>query len=108
MFVTEMEVPMQKWPYADFAHINVAYFRNLQKSNPAQIWEHLTVETVIVSENAVMFFDHYANEYKKQRSELDDYFVQVNADGWKLTHAGSTVNGKGYQVRRYHFRRVKS
>ena len=96
---------MQTWPYADFAHIHVEYFRKLQKNNAAQTWEYLTVETVFVSENTIMFFDHYAKEYKKQRSELDAYFANVSADGWQLTYAGSMVNGKGYQFRRYHFRR---
>jgi len=99
---------MQMWPYSDFAHIDVEYFRKLQTNDPAQTWDHLIVEVVYVSENAVLFFDHYTQEYRKQRSELEPYFEQVNADGWKLTYAGSTVNGKGYQFRRYHFRRVKN
>jgi hypothetical protein len=55
--------------------------------------------------NVVMFFDHYAKEYKGQRSELDEYLEKLGADGWKLTSTGH-YDGKAYQFRRYHFRRA--
>ena len=58
--------------------------------------ESLTVEAVFVSENAVMFFDHYTKEYKRQRSELDEYLQKLGADGWKLATAGNMVDGKAY------------
>jgi hypothetical protein len=55
MSVSETEVPMQKWPYADIAYLNVDHFRSiLQKNDPVQKREYLTVEAVFVSENAVM------------------------------------------------------
>lgn len=96
---------MQKWPYADFTHLNVAYIRSTPKKNAsAQPWEHLTVEAVFVSEHTVQFFDYYAKEYKSQRSELDEYLQKLGADGWKLTVTGS-FGGKKYQFRRYQFRR---
>ena len=96
---------MQNWPYAEFAHINVEYFRNPQKNNPAKTWEHLTVDAIFVSENAVLFFDHHANQYKKQRSELDEYLEDLGTDGWRLT-SNSWFEGKAYQFRRYLFRRA--
>ena len=99
---------MQKWPYADFTHINVEYFRKPQQNQPAQIPEYLMVEAVFVPDSeVVMFFDHYAKEYRQQRAELDAYLEKLSVDSWKLTDAGSMVNGKGYHLRRYHFRRVK-
>ena len=98
---------MQKWPYADFGYINVEYFRSTpQKKDLAQSWEHLTVEAVFVSEMQVIFFDQYAKEHKQQRSELDEYLGKLGADGWKLTVAGDLFRGKGYQFRRYQFRRA--
>ena len=97
----------QKWPYADFTHINVEYFRHPQKHQPAQKPEYLMVEAVFVpGSEVVMFFDHYVKEYKRQKDELDAYLDKLGADGWKLTDAGSMVDGKGYHFRRYHFRRV--
>ena len=96
---------MQKWPYADFTHINVEHFRaKLRKSDPMQSWDHLMVEAVFVSGNTVQFFDHYVQEYKSQRSELDEYLQKVTADGWKLTFTGK-FEGNKYQFRRYQFRR---
>jgi hypothetical protein len=107
MSVSETEVPMQKWPYADIAYLNVDHFRSIpQKNDPVQKREYLTVEAVFVSENAVMFFDHYKREYKRQRSELDEYLQELGADGWKLTTAGNIVDGNAYRFRRYHFRRA--
>ena len=97
---------MQKWPYADIGYINVEHFRSTpKKDDPAQKWQYLMVEAVFVSENAAMFFDHYAKEYKKQRSELDEYLARLDADGWKLTTAG-VYEGKAYQFRQYQFRRA--
>ncbi len=54
-----------------------------------QKWEYLNVETrsLSASQNAVMFFDHYAKEYKGRKSELDTYFVKLSTEGWKLTMA---------------------
>jgi hypothetical protein len=54
-----------------------------------QKWEYLNVETrsLPASGSAVMFFDHYAKEYKGQKSDLDTYFVKLNTEGWKLTMA---------------------
>jgi hypothetical protein len=92
---------MQEWPYADIAYLNVEHFRSIPQKR-----EYLTVEAVFVSENAVMFFDHYRKEYKRQRSELDEYLQKLGADGWKLTTAGNMVDGKAYRFRRYHFRRA--
>jgi hypothetical protein len=107
IFTTETEVPMQKWPYANFAYINGEHFSSMpQKNAPAQKREYLMVQAVFVSDNAVMFFDHYAKEYKSQRSELDAYLEQLSADGWKLATAGGIIEGKGYQFRRYQFRRA--
>ena len=95
---------MQKWSYADFTHLNVAHIRSTPKKT--QLWEHLIVEAVFVSENTVQFFDQYAKEYKSQKSELDAYLEKLGVDGWKLTFAGHLVTGKGYRFRRYHFRRA--
>lgn len=106
MSIPALEAFMQKWPYADFGYINVEHFRKPQKNDPVQKREYLTVEAVFVSENAVMFFDHYAKEYKKQRSELNTYLQKLGADGWKLTTAGNMVDGKTYRFRRYQFRRA--
>ena len=98
---------MKKWPYTDFAYLAVDYLRFMpQKNSLTDKREYLTVEAVFVSQNTVMFFDHYAKEYKSQRNELDEYLEKLNADGWKLTVAGNMVNGKVYQFRRYHFRRA--
>lgn len=98
---------MQKWPYADFTHVNVAHIRSAPKKNAsAQMWEHLIVEAVFVSEHIVQFFDHYTKEYKSRRSELDAYLEKLDTDRWTLTVAGNLVTGKGYQFRRYQFRRV--
>ena len=97
---------MQKWPYADFGYINGEYFRfSPQKKDLAQKGEYLTVEAVFASVTAVMFFDHYTQKYKSQRSELDEYLEKLGEDGWKLTTTGK-FDGKGYQFRRYHFRRT--
>jgi len=96
-----MEVSMQKWPYVDIGYVNVEHFRSTPKN---QKWEYLTVEAVFASENIVQFFDHYAKEYKSQRSELDEYLVKLGADRWKLTTAGM-FDGKKFQFRRYQFRR---
>ena len=49
--------------------------------------------------------EHYAQEYKRQRSELNEYLEKLGADGWKLTTSG-IYDGKRYQFRRYHFRRT--
>ena len=73
---------------------------------PMQKRESLTVEAVFVSENAVMFFDHYTKEYKRQRSELDQYLEKLGADGWKLTTTGNFHDGRSYRFRRFHFRRA--
>jgi len=56
-------------------------------------WEYLFVEAMFVLDpqkppglsNRVMFFDHYAKEYRGQRSDLDNYFAKLSAEGWKLT-----------------------
>lgn len=94
---------MQKWPYADFKYLSVGHFRS-----PVQKYEYLTLEAVFpsASENAVMFFDHYANEYKSQRSELDEYLLKLGADGWKLNISGDKFEGKSYLFRRLQFRRA--
>lgn len=98
---------MQKWPYADFGYINGEQFRKPQKNDPVQKREYLTVEAVFIpASETVMFFDHYTKEYKRQRSELDEYLQKLGADGWKLTTTGNMVDGKAYRFRRYHFRRV--
>ena len=100
---------MQKWPYADFAYLNVDHLRSIpQKNDPLQKREYLTVEAVFPagSEISVMFFDHYTKQYKGKSSEFDEYLENLNADGWKLTLADNFFIGKGYRCRRYHFRRV--
>lgn len=56
-------------------------------------WEYLFVEAMFVLDpqnpqelsNRVMFFDHYAREYGGQKSDLDNYFAKLTADGWELT-----------------------
>ena len=103
-----MEVPMQKWPYADFAYLNIDHFQFTPKKNArSQKREYLTLEAVFVpASEAVMFFDHYAKVYRRQRSELDAYLEKLVADGWKLTFVGNMFDGKTYQFRRYQFRRV--
>jgi hypothetical protein len=107
MITAELEVPMQKWPFADIGYLNVDHLRSMPKEkDAAPAWEYLMVEAVFVSENAVMFFDHYAKKYKKQRSELDEYLEKLGADGWKLTVAGNLIDEKAYRFRRYQFRRV--
>lgn len=99
---------MQKWPYSDFTYFNPEHMRSmLQKDDPAQTWEYLTLETVFVppSEN-VMFFDHYANRFRSERSELDEYLQKLSADGWKLTMAGPLFTGRSYLFRQVRFRRA--
>ena len=98
-----MEVPLQKWPFADIAYLNVEHFRS--KHHAGQKWEYLSVQAVFVSENTVQFFDHYAKKYKRQRSELDEYLQKLGVDGWKLTTI-TNHEGKKYQSRRYQFRRA--
>jgi len=100
---------MQKWPYADIGYLGVEQLHFMpQKDNPKQKREYLTVEAVFpaISENAVLFFDHYTKEYKGQRNEFDEYLEKLNADGGKLTFVGNFFIGKGYKSRRYHFRRA--
>lgn len=77
-----------------------------QKNAPTQKREYLTVEAVfgLVSETAVMYFDHYTKEYKGQRRELDEYLEKLRVDGWKLTIASNICDRGTYQCRRYHFR----
>jgi len=107
MSISEMEVPMQKWPYTGMKYLGVDHFRKPQLNDPTQKREYLTVEAVFVPDSVnVMFFDHYAKEYRGQKSELDEYLEKLDADGWKLTVAGDLFSGKGYQFRRYHFRRI--
>jgi hypothetical protein len=109
MITAEMEVPMQKWPYADLGYVGVEPLHFLTGKNTLQQKrEYLTVEAVfpVESETAVQFFNHYAKEYKAQRSEFDEYLEKLSADGWKLTLAGNFFVGKGYKFRRYHFRRA--
>jgi hypothetical protein len=56
-------------------------------------WEYLFVEAMFVLDpqdpqelsNRVMFFDHYAKEYRGQKSDLDHYFAKLTAEGWELT-----------------------
>jgi hypothetical protein len=56
-------------------------------------WEYLSVEALFVPDpqdprqhsDRVMFFDHYAREYRGQRSDLDQFFAKLTAEGWKLT-----------------------
>ena len=99
---------MKKWPYADFAYLGAEHFRfPLQKNDRVPKRKYLMVEAVFVAgSETVMFYDHYAKEYKRQRSELDEYLERLGTDGWKLTIAGNMVEGKGYQFRRYQFRRA--
>lgn len=67
-------------------------------------WEYLNVEARFLpaSKNAVMFFDHYAREYKGQRSDLDHYFAKLSVEGWKLTMAfhDSIQSSHAYVFRR--------
>ena len=98
---------MQKWPYADFEYINGEHFRKPQKNDPVKKREYLTVQAVFIPDSeTVMFFDHYAKEYKQQRSELDSYLEKLAADGWRLSTTGNMFEGKAYRFRRYHFGRV--
>lgn len=87
---------MKKWPYADFAYLGVEHFRfPPQPNDRAPKSEYLTVEAVFAADSTtVMFFDHNAKEYKRLRSELDEYFARLAADGWKLTIAGNFVDRK--------------
>jgi hypothetical protein len=65
MSISELEAVMQKWPYADLGHVNVEHFRFKPQSNhSAQKREYLTVETVTVSENAVIL----CNEFRVGRA----------------------------------------
>lgn len=98
---------MQKWPYAGITYLAVDHLPfTPQQNHPAQKREYLTVEAIFASETTVMFFDHYAKQYNGQRSELDVYLDKLDADGWKLTVAGDLFEGKGYQFRRFQFRRT--
>jgi hypothetical protein len=102
-----MEVAMQKWPYVNFAYLNVEHLWLMPLMDAsAPKWENLTVEAVFspVSEN-IMFFDHYTKELKSKRSEFDKYLKKLGEDGWKLTLSGNLFDGKTYQFRRYRFRR---
>ena len=94
---------MQKWPYADFGYVNVEHLHH-----KPQTWEYRIVEAVfsLVSENTVMFFDHYTNEMMGQRSELDRYLEKLAGEGWKLNLSLNVFQEKGYQFRRYQFRRA--
>src|SRR5215216_4860553 len=92
-----MEVAMQKWPYAEVGYLNVEHFRFMsQKNASAQKREYLTVEAVfgLISETAVMFFDHYTKEYKGQRRELDEYLEKLGADGWKFIAINIGAGGR--------------
>ena len=102
-----MEVAVKKWPYANFAYLGADHLSFMpQKNSSVQKREYLTVEAVFVpGSEKVMFFDHYAKEYKQQRSELDGYLEKLGAEGWKLT-SNSWFDGKSYQFRRYLFRRA--
>jgi hypothetical protein len=102
-----MEVAVKKWPYANFAYLGVDRLSFMPQINSLKHKrEYLTVEAVFVpSSEKVMFFDHYAKEYKKQRSELDEYLEKLGTDGWKLT-SNSWFEEKSYQFRRYLFRRA--
>jgi hypothetical protein len=105
MSISEMEIAMQKWPYAKIGYLNVEHFRSsFQNNDPTPKWEYLTVEAMFIplSENAVIFFDHYTKEYKGQRNELDDYLAKLGAEGWKLTVAfgDADLGQKGYTFRR--------
>ena len=100
---------MQKWPYADFGYVGVEPLHFMLGQNiPEQKREYLTIEAVFPasSENAVQFFDHYAKEYKSQKSEFDAYLEKLSTDGWKLAFAGNFFIGRGYRFKRYHFRRT--
>jgi hypothetical protein len=56
-------------------------------------WEYMSVEALFVPDpqdprqlsDRVMFFDHYTREYRGQRSDLDQFFAKLTAEGWKLT-----------------------
>src|SRR5687767_14507880 len=56
-------------------------------------WEYMSVEALFVPDaqdprqlsDRVMFFDQYAKEYRGQRSDLDQFFAKLTAEGWKLT-----------------------
>jgi hypothetical protein len=55
----------------------------MQKSS-VKNWEHRTVEVRILPDSQnVMFFDHYAKQYREQKSDLDHYLAKLHADGWK-------------------------
>ena len=100
---------MQNWPYVNFTYLNIEHFLfKPPKSDLARMWEYLTVEAVFpsTSESGVMFFDHYAGEYKSQRNEFNEYLEKLNADGWKLTMSGPLFEGKSYFFRRLKFRRI--
>jgi hypothetical protein len=108
MFLLEMEVRMHEWPYADFNYLNLEHLGALPRQQDlAQKWEYLAVELVLPapSSHSVMFFDHYAGEYKSQRSELSEYLDKLSSDGWKLTSAGALLKGKAFLFRRIQFRR---
>ena len=98
---------MKQWPYAKFTYLGADYVPFMPNKNSSTYKrEYLTVEAVFVPGSAkVVFFDHYANEFKKQRSELDEYLEKLWTDGWKLT-SNSWFDGKSYQFRRYLFRRA--
>ena len=100
---------MQKWPYAKLTHLSVEHFQfNPKRDDSPKKREYLTVEVVFpsASENSVMFFDHFAKEYRSKRSELDQYLERLAAEGWKLTLAGPVFEGKSYLFRRFDFRRT--
>ena len=97
---------MLKWPYADMGYLSVEHWRSIpHKDDPAQTWEYLTIQAVFVSDHAVLFFDEYAKEYKRQRAELDEFLERLGVDGWKLTTSINKLNASVYQFRQYHFRR---
>ena len=87
---------MQKSPYVEIGYLNVEHVRSMFVKSSAAKWEYLTVEARFIphSENAVIFFDHYAKEYKS--------LAELSAEGWKLTIAVSNdeYGGKVYMFRR--------
>jgi len=70
-------------------------------------WEHLTVEVRFFPDSKnIMFFDHYANEYRTQNSELDQYLAKLGVDGWKQVMGLGSVQDRPH-VKGYIYKRRK-
>ena len=71
--------------------------------NGFQEWDYLFVETMFVIDpqnpqelsDRVLFFDHYAKEFRGRRSDLDHYFAKLTSEGWELAMGPWSYDDRG-------------